>query len=196
MRKGKYNSRMIDWSSFLQDLIIEFIGVILFGGFMALVLYYQTRRLEQKRSQEISDEAKLKYLRHMYDEIKVNLDKIPLESEDARGGGRILFELSRTTYQSTYWDCFVPSGLLPSLLDYSLLKGIADFYHSLKILDIHFAHINQISLEASIRVKDPRDYILKYTVEMLSPHIEKTHEQGFVLLEEIEQEINRLQRIV
>jgi hypothetical protein len=197
-----------DWSSFIPGLIIEFTSVFVFGIIVAGILEYQRRRFEDGQAKEISDEARLKYLIHMREEIRTNLEAIPYQ-DNQDGIQERLAEFGKTfltVYQTTYWDAFVPSGLLPTLIDYSLLKGIAEFYHTLRILNSHFQNLKSMILvsgiggssdkyaayvEEMLHEKQFRDYFLKLVI----PLMKQAQEEGNWVLKRIESEIDVLQRI-
>ena len=84
-------------------------------------------RSDEEIIQEVCGEFGQDVTSNDMDTLRVMLRHTPyveMQSENLR-------MLSKTTY----WDALMPSGLLPSLLDESMLGKIADFYHALRVID-------------------------------------------------------------
>lgn len=137
-------------------ILVEAISVLLFGGILALILEWQSRRYQRSQQRSTSDEAKFRYLLGIKHEIELILDpfdgwmgligktkefqEMQDRGEDIPFNQSALLDLLNWQ-KNTYWDALVPSGLLPSLISPDLLSRIADFYQRLYVL---VRHINDV----------------------------------------------------
>lgn len=188
----------IDWPSFLQGLTIEFISVVILGSVVALVLDYQRKKYEAHQAEQISREAKRRYLIYIKDEINANLMLMHGKSTEDQSR-----PATAMVFKTTYWDALVPSGLLPSLLEQGLLSGISDFYHALRVLTFHYSDI-QSEIRAAPHETDKfstyltnrflAEHVVEELKEKILPEAKSAIEQATKLVRRLEKEIESLER--